>query len=138
MNKLTAFYTIILMLVILASCEKNEDTNLLLGKWVSVSLEYITYENGITVDEGFGEPDFYMLDFKKNGTLIGYADSSDQSPTVELSWSRSGNILSIEGNPDITIETLTKQSLVFYSDVTEVDGDITYRRMEIYTCTKVE
>ena len=132
MNKVVTPLLLSLMMVLTISCEKKpeeEETIELYGEWEYVSAKLETYKANVLINTATVEQDWYMVQFNQDGYFVVYFDRNDNTDTEVMNWSRSGDVVIIDGE-QYNIDSLTKDKLVFsyWGSVTE---------KYIFTCRRI-
>lgn len=139
MKKIALFTVLLFLFSIFNACEEDEK-NLLLGKWSFVVYTYEIYEGSTLADSGSSiEGPFLYLEFIKGGTGI---VSFDEVENDTFTWEKDGKtVLVNEGTEDeqnITIVTLTRNTLIFTMTMSTQDNGTTYTIYQTITMTRVE
>ena len=120
MKRKNLYFTglLLVMLMIVTSCEKIGNKATLIAQWEVVKMEVFVYSGEELISQDTYEPEFFMLEFKEDGTLTVYFDPEDLSQYEETIWThttdpvKEGDHINIEGD-DVFIDSLTERTLVF-------------------------
>ena len=121
------------------ACEEDEK-NLLLGKWSFVVYSYEIYDGATLEDSGTStDGPFLYLEFIKGGDGIVYFDEVEFDT---FTWEKDGKSVLVDEGTDneqnITIVTLTKETLIFTMTMTIEEGETTYTVYQTITMVRVE
>ncbi len=139
MKKLAIFTALLLLFGMFNACEEDEK-NLLIGKWSFVVYSYEIYDGATLEDSGTStDGPFLYLEFFKGGDGI---VTLDEEETETFTWEKDGkSVLVNEGTVDeqnISIVTLTKDTLIFTMTMIIEEGGTTYTVYQTITMVRVE
>ena len=109
---------LVTLLFFMASCEKIGKKPSLIGQWEVIKLEVFVYNGEDLVSQDTYPSEFFLMEFKDNGTLTIFYDENDLTDNAVTNWSHTtdpveeGDHIDIEGD-DVTIEALTERTLIF-------------------------
>jgi hypothetical protein len=113
MKKIGHLSILLIALLAVFSCKKDENADLLVGKWDLDSMRFELYENDVLSESESSTDEFDYLEFTSSGKFYVY-DSG--TPVEDADWRRNGDILTliygVNDEQDLTIVTLTNTKLV--------------------------
>ncbi len=138
MKKITLFTVLLFLFSTFNACE-DEETALIIGKWMFQLVSYEYYEDDLMVDSGMSSYyEFKYLEFFKGGEGKVWFDEIEYD---SFTWRKDGKILyTDEGTVDeqvVDINELSKTALVFTMSMEEEEGGVVYRYIQEITMSKV-
>ncbi|NRF40732.1 hypothetical protein [Pedobacter foliorum] len=130
MKKITLF-TLIVALFTITGCKKDkengkENSNTIVGKWISSSIWEITYKNGKEINRDDDTQDNLMVEFKSDGTGVSQIDGESSNFTYTL---KDGKLIfKTEGEFDeYKIKSLTNSEIELYQEESETEDGVDYK-----------